>query len=421
MLIGPIRDPRPPRWPFALTGYIPGAIRWWPLFGDAIPIDLTNTYMPKKIGNVTVSPVHDLVVPQFDNALGTAYQVQDSLANFKTLIGGSFYWTIVLWGYTRLGPTNRQAMLADWNNLGNTQAMNIEFGGWSGGGAVADEINFGYKTGGPKYVTTGVVWEAYRVYHLAFSRDNDMFYGYVDGEQKGSRFDSGGALASPSGTTQYLAVGRGGAGPGPFMDGSVWGVRIYNRLLSDAEIRSTYEPETRWAELEEYGRRTWFLPIDSGTTFYQTANVGILDTVSGGEVVTHVRSANVGITDTTSTSRAYTLFRSVNVAITNAITASRIATHYRNVAVGITNTVSVVKNVKKFVYVTITDTVSKSVLVRVAKNIAISVGAAVQQAWIVPKNIAVSILDTVSVSMVKYDGVGAVRQMWRKLRIWLGL
>ena len=159
----------------------------------------------------------------------------------------------------------------------------------------------------------------------------------------------------------------------------------------------------------------------SGTTFYQTVNVGILDTVSGGEVVIHVRSANVGITDTTSTSRAYTLFRSVNVAITNAITASRIATHYRNVAVGITNTVSMVKNVKKFVYVTITDTVSKSVLVRVTKNIAISVGAAVQQAWIVPKNIAVSILDTVSVSMVKYDGVGAVRQMWRKLRIWLGL
>ena len=108
--------------------------------------------------------------------------------------------------------------------------LEINNGGANGFFAVGNGTSFG-SAGWSQNLSTGVWYNYVGVY------TGSEVYAYINGVQVGSAAYSGGSLD----TGGYdVNIGRDPQYAGDYFDGSVSGVRIYNRALSSTEVEALY-------------------------------------------------------------------------------------------------------------------------------------------------------------------------------------
>ena len=99
-----------------------------------------------------------------------------------------------------------------------------------------------------------------------------VLLGYtMNGLNSGSWYRDGALFQTDSATLSAIpsaaadcAIGNWNHNSDRMLDGSIYSVMVYDRALSAEEHAAAYDPASRWAFLDTYGRRTYFLPATGG-------------------------------------------------------------------------------------------------------------------------------------------------------------
>jgi hypothetical protein len=129
--------------------------------------------------------------------------------------------------------------------------------------------------------TTGPVPTADGIWHhvATIAKDSNELYAFLDGGDKGSNFT---VTSAPGGLNAITLGTVGDTTPSAFFDGKIGDTRIYNRVLTDAEIAAQHHPDTRF-ELYE---------VSGGGIGYFQSNAGVL--TSDGNLVKQTQTTRAG-------------------------------------------------------------------------------------------------------------------------------
>ena len=225
---------RPPRGSFVIdrqSGQARGLVAWYPLAmpgGNSTP-DMTGSF---HVGALQASPtwtVKDDGLPALSFNGSTQYI--DCGSAFSLFAEVSYS----LWVYP-LSLPGYQAIIS------------------SGGGGAGEGTIFLNGSGVPEFYPGGglatTALQVGRWYHVAVSRTGSIMNGiYVNGVREGGPF----SLAGISASGGNVQIAREVDSPNRAFNGLVADVRIYDKALSDAEVRAIYDPPTRYELFRHVG------------------------------------------------------------------------------------------------------------------------------------------------------------------------
>ena len=201
----------------------------WPLAegGGAVAYDLTGKNQSPLFGSpLSVSGPYGPML----GLNGSSQYVNITSGGFGALVGqGPF--TVSVLAKTSITGT-RQAILADWNSLGLSNSLNIEF--TSSNFFLSNMFNV--NSAFPNIsVTSSTTYAPNTLYRITVTWDGSTQKLYVNGVLLGS---TGTTTIGPG---YQLSLGRGGTYTGGlYLNGACSDLRIYTRALSAAEVQSIY-------------------------------------------------------------------------------------------------------------------------------------------------------------------------------------
>lgn len=142
--------------------------------------------------------------------------------------------------------------------------------GWTFGSVNSGGAELAFYTGGSG---------AAHAFPGYFTVNDQMLIGYtLNGLSSGTAYKDGvlfgtssNTIAAFPSTTTNCAIGNWNHSTGRMWDGAIYSVLVYDRVLSADDHAMAYDPATRWAWLEQYGRVSYFIPEAAAPGGFQPA------------------------------------------------------------------------------------------------------------------------------------------------------
>lgn len=237
---GPTNRERP-TWPFRLNAasqQAQGLIGWYPLMPPDVNANLLTGSRPSTIvtHNVSGSPL-----------VGAA-RLCDGSTSLMTFASDvpSLAAPITIAAWVRILATGTQLAIGAIESSPFSSYMQIDRSSLNVFRAVTRTAGptFGVATG-TTTTTVGLYYHVCGVFRSTTSRSI-----FVNGRAEATNTTS-------NNPASLVDVQVGCLNAGTFMNGNVADLRIYNRALTDAEVRSLYDPSTRWDLYETPSRRLY--------------------------------------------------------------------------------------------------------------------------------------------------------------------
>ena len=294
-----------PVWPYALnhlSQQAQGLVGWWPMAhrGGNILYDLSGRCTHGTIVNgvwggegLDLRNASSAYVDLGSGlpAIGSAYTVWADVSFFSDINFGMLV-------------TRAAGAGTDWE-LGSSW-----FGGldpyWGQNGSNTVLSSEGATTGRRRQIAATVTANPTRI--------------FLDGRRTGTAASSG--IRTATGT---LYFGR--RSDGNYIDARFFEVRIYDRALSDEEVYSLYDPQTRYELYYPLGRRLWFIPAAAGAQSVLPSAIASLEAFGSHTVSPGAVSVAPSAIDSAEAFGAHTLTSLFTVSPSGIASAESFGTH----------------------------------------------------------------------------------------------